>query len=98
MNNLEKIDKEFCITDDSVNVYKYRCLTSGLQLDEFKKNPIGFIMHKRDEGVLVRWEDFRIDGDKVYAKPVVNLSHPKRTTKRIDEIKSGFLNAASCGK
>lgn len=93
----KKIDKEFCFTDESVNVYGYRCLTSGLQLDEVKKNPIGFKMHNRENGVVVRWEDFRIDGDKVYAKPVINLSHPEGET-IVSEIENGFLNGASAGK
>lgn len=93
----KKIDKEFCITDDSVNVYKYRCLTAGLLLDEVKKNPIGYHMHNREKGVVVRWEDFRIDGDKVFAKPVINLSHPEGQS-IADQIESGFLNAASVGK
>ena len=93
----KKIDKEFCFTDESVNVYGYRCLTSGLQLDEVKKNPIGFKMHNRENGVVVRWEDFRIDGDKVYARPVINLSHPEGET-IVSEIENGFLNGASAGK
>lgn len=96
-DKFKKIDKEFVITDDSVNVYKYRCLTSGLQLDEVKKNPIGFKMHNREGGVVVRWEDFRIEGDKVFAKPVINLSHYEGE-KIASEVESGFLNAASVGK
>jgi hypothetical protein len=92
----KKIDKEYCLTDNSVNVYKYRCLTAGLQLDEVKKNPIGFLMHKRDKGVVVRWDDFRIEGDKLYAKPVVNLAHPDGEN-IADQIENGFLNAASVG-
>lgn len=93
----KKIDKEFCITDNSLNVYKYRCLTKGLLLDEVKKNPIGFLMHNRDKGVVVRWENFRIEGDKVFATPVVNLSHPEGQS-IADQIENGFLNAASVGK
>jgi hypothetical protein len=93
----KKIDKEFCITDDSVNVYKYRCLTAGLLLDEVKKNPIGYHMHNREKGVVVRWDDFRVDGDKLFAKPVINLSHPEGQS-IADQVESGFLNAASVGK
>lgn len=96
-DTFKKIDKEFCITDDSVNVYGYRCLTAGFQIDEVKKNPIGFHMHNRDKGVVVRWDDFRIDGDKVFAKPIVNLSHPEGQS-IVDQIEGGFLNAASVGK
>lgn len=102
MSTSKKIDKEFCITDSSVNCYKYRCMTEGLQIDEILKNPIGYFQHgteefPRESGVLVRWEDFRKDGDKVFAKPIINLSHP-RAERTILEIESGFLNAASVGK
>jgi hypothetical protein len=96
VSKFKKIDKEYCITDDSVNVYKYRCLTAGLQLDEVKKNPIGFLMHNRNKGVVVRWEDFRIEGSKLYAKPVVNLAHADGAS-IVDQIENGFLNAASVG-
>jgi hypothetical protein len=96
-DKVKKIDKEYCITDGSVNVYKYRLLTEGFLVDEFKKNPIGFLMHNRDKGVVIRWEDFRTDGDKVFAKPVINLSHPEGE-KTVNDIENGFLNAASVGK
>ena len=62
-NQFKKIDKEFCLTDNSVNVYGYRLLTAGLDLAQYKKNPIGFLMHDREGGVLVKWEDLRIEGD-----------------------------------
>ncbi|MBT1702950.1 phage protease [Chryseosolibacter indicus] len=96
MSKFKKIDKEFVLTDSSVNCYGFRLLTSGYLIDEYKKNPIGYAMHKRDDGVLVRWEDLRLEGDTVYAKPVINLSHihGQRT---VDEIENGFLNAASVG-
>ena len=92
----KKIEKEFCLTDNSINCYGFRLLTEGYQLAEFKKNPIGYHMHDRDKGVVLRWEDFRTEGDKVYAKPVVNLSHP-RGQQTVDEIENGFLNGASVG-
>lgn len=92
----KKIDKEYLLTDNSVNTYGFRLLTDGYLMDEFKKNPIGYYMHERNNGVLVRWSDFRKDGDKVYAKPNINLSHP-RGERTVDEIESGFLNAASLG-
>jgi hypothetical protein len=96
MSKFKKIDKDYLITDSSVNSYGYRLLTSGYLMDEFKKNPIGYHMHKRDDGVLVKWDDLRQEGDKVYGKPCINLSHP-RGQQTVDEIENGFLNAASCG-
>lgn len=80
-----------------MNVYKYRLLTEGLDLAQYKKNPIGFLMHDREGGVLVKWEEFRIEGDRLYGKPVVNLSHPKGED-IASQVENGFINAASCGK
>lgn len=63
---------------------------------EYQRNPIGYDMHKRELGVLVRWEDLRADGDKVYGKPVINLNHPNGQ-KTVEDIENGFINAASVG-
>ncbi len=92
----KKIDKEYCLSDSSVNCYGFRLLTSGYQLDQFAKNPIGYHMHNRDGGVVLKWEDLRVDGDKVYGKPVVNMSNP-RGKQTVEEVEGGFLNAASVG-
>lgn len=102
-DKFKKIDKEFLLSDSSLNVYSYRLLTSGYLLSEFAKNPIGYFMHgkteehPREQGVLVKWEDLTIKGDAVYGKPCINLNHP-RGERTVDEIESGFLNAASFGQ
>jgi len=90
----QKIDKEYCLTDNSVNVYGYRCLTEGLQLDRYKP-AIGFLMHNRERGVAVKWEDLRVDGDKLWGKPVVNTTAFPDLAQQIED---GFYDAASCGK
>ncbi len=91
--SFKKIDKEFCLTDNTLNVYSYRLLTEGLQLDRF--NPaIGYLMHNRDNGVAVKWEDFRIDGDKLFAKPVINTA---KFPDLAEQIEAGFYSAASVG-
>jgi hypothetical protein len=92
----KKIDREFLLSDSSVNVYGFRLLTKGYQVDEFKKNPIGYLMHDRKGGVIVKWDDVRIDGDFVYGKPVINMSHPL-AERVVSEIENGFLNGASVG-
>lgn len=97
----KKINKPFCLSDSSKNSYRYRLLTSGYLLDEFAKNPIGYYMHgteefPREAGVLVKWEDLRLDDDKVWGTPCINLNHP-RGQRTVEEIESGFLNAASFG-
>lgn len=92
----KRIDKEFLVTDSSVNVYGFRLLTEGYMMERFQANPIGYRMHKRDDGVVLRWENLRKDGDKVYAKPVINLSNPFGLQTAY-EVENGFLNAASVG-
>ena len=97
-DKFKKMDREYCLGDSSVNVYGYRLLTTGFRQDLYSKNPIGFDMHTgREKGVLVRWEDLRVDGDKIYGKPVINLYHADGQ-KTVDEIEAGFKNAASMGK
>ena len=92
----KKIDQDFVLSDSSLNVYGFRLFTPGYSMEEFLKNPIGYYGHEKDDGVLVRWEDLRIDGDQVLGRPVINLEHP-RAARTIAEIEEGFLNAASMG-
>jgi hypothetical protein len=66
-------------------------------IEEFLKNPIGYYGHDKEDGVLLKWEDLHLDGDRVIGKPTINLAHP-RAQRTIDEINDGFLNAASVGK
>lgn len=100
--SFKKIDREFLLTDNSVNVYGFRLLTEGYLLEKVKANPIGYYMHglsdsPKSDGVLVRWSDHRIEDNEVYAKPTINLNHP-RGKRTIEEIENGFLNAASVGE
>ena len=93
----KKIDRDFVLSDSSVNVYGFRLLTSGYQADKFTTNPIGYYMHDRDGGVLLKWDDVRVEGDQIKAKPVINLSNA-RGKQTADEVEAGFLNAASVGR
>lgn len=88
-----RINREFCLTDESVNCYGYRLLTSGLEIDRYRP-PVGFLMHERERGVAVMWTDFRLEGDRLYATPVVNDTLFPTLAKQIEE---GFINAASVG-
>ena len=91
-----KIEREYVLSDSSVNEYGFRLLTSGYQLASFQKNPIGYYMHRREEGIVLKWENVRIEDDKVLGTPVINLSNG-RGAQTCDEAENGFLNAASVG-
>lgn len=95
--NFKKIDKDFVITDESINLYGFKLLTSGYLIEEFLKVPNGYYDHDEKDGVLVRWEDVRKDGTRVLGKPVINLDHP-RGERTVKEIESGFIKSASVGK
>lgn len=40
-------NRTFVLSDSSLNRYGFRILTDGLQIENFKQNPIMFWMHKR---------------------------------------------------
>lgn len=92
----KKIEKQFILSDSSVNEYGFRLLTDGYQLDAFKQNPIGYYMHRREDGVVLKWDELQIENDTVIGTPVINLSN-ERGQQTCDEVEFGFLNAASVG-
>ncbi len=95
-DKFKKIDRQYVLSDSTVNEYGFRLLTSGYQLPAFKKNPIGYYMHRREDGIALKWEDLQIQDDQVVGVPVINLSNA-RGVQLCDEAENGFLNAASVG-
>ena len=95
-DKFKKIERQYVLSDSSVNEYGFRLLTSGYQLDAFQKNPIGYYMHRREDGIVLKWEDLRVEDDKIVGTPVINLSNG-RGEQTCDEAENGFLNAASVG-
>jgi Mu-like prophage I protein len=92
----KKIERQYVLSDSSVNEYGFRLLTSGYQLEAFEKNPIGYYMHRREDGIVLKWENLRVVDDKILGTPVINLSNG-RGEQTCDEAENGFLNAASVG-
>ena len=90
---MQRLDVEFLVSDDSVNCYGYRLLSSGFLPEEYKPR-IGYLMHERDEGVAVRWEDLKVEGGEIYATPVINDT---RFPNLLQEISEGFYVGASVG-
>jgi Mu-like prophage I protein len=95
-DKFKKINRQYVLSDSSVNVYGFRLLTSGYQLDAFRKNPIGYYMHRRDDGIALKWDELHIEDDCLIGIPVINLSN-ERGQQICDEAENGFLNAASVG-
>ncbi len=92
----KKIERQYVLSDSTVNEYGFRLLTSGYQIDSFQKNPIGYYMHRREDGIALKWEDLLIEDDRILGTPVINLSNG-RGEQTCSEAENGFLNAASVG-
>lgn len=91
--DMKRLDVEFLVSDDSVNCYGYRLLSSGFEREMYEPR-IGYLMHERDKGVAVRWEELKVEDSEIYAVPVVN---DVRFPRLIDEISEGFYVGASVG-
>lgn len=100
----KKLDKRFVLTDDTLNSYGFRVLTSGIRLDRFKKNPVMLWMHFRDEGCqrwgeskpIGHWDDIEVEEDRVTAVPYFDLTDDlsKLICAKVEE---GTINATSIG-
>ena len=88
--------KEFVISDESLNRYGFKVLTSSIDLTEFKKNPVMYYNHQRETGVIGRWENIRIEGDKLLAVPIFDIND-ELGLKISGKVQSGFIRAASIG-
>ncbi len=93
-------------SDESVNSYGFKVLTRGIQLKNFKSNPVGFFNHKTGgsywnpdptyRGPIIRWEDITIDGTELKASPVFDINDPLGKTLS-DKVENDFIRAASIG-
>ena len=93
----------FVVSDDSLNKYGTRVLTSGIDTTEFERNPVMFWNHKRDEEFTTanrmpigRWENVRKEGERLLADAVLDLSDTTGS-KVAQKLTDKFLNACSIG-
>jgi hypothetical protein len=96
--------KRVILSDSSLNRYGYRILTEGLDIDAFKKNPIIFYMHFRDNGspiwgdhkAIGHWEDIQLNGDELSAVPVFDKVDDESKIVAA-KFEAGTYSAASIG-
>lgn len=92
--------KEVVISTEAVNSYGTRILTDGIDLEQFKRNPILLWMHRRNyqgtAGPIGRIENLRRDGAKLIGTPVFDQNDP--FAKQVEsKWENGFLRMASAG-
>lgn len=91
----EKV-KSFVLSDESLNTYGFRLLTSGGDLKQFKRNPVMFFNHDHYDTPIGIWENIRLEGDKILADPVFDLED-ERGKMVASKVERGFLRMASAG-
>lgn len=87
---------QFVLSDESVNSYGLRVLTPGINLKRFRRNPVMYYNHDRERGVIGKWVDLRVDGDKLIGTPVFD-EDDEFATKIKRKVESGFIKSASIG-
>lgn len=88
--------KTFVLHDESVNTQGFRMLTSGANLEEFRKNPVMLENHNDWDMPIGRWENIRIEGGRILADAVFDKKDPR--AQRIEsKVESDFVRMASIG-
>lgn len=91
----KEMGKRVRITNDSVNSYGSRVLTEGLDIEQYKKNPVLLYMHRRGE-VIGYMKDVRKENGEVTGEPVFDeATELSRSCKQQWEF--GSLKMVSAG-
>ena len=86
----------FVLHDETVNTYGFRMLTSGANLEEFRKNPVILLNHKDWELPIGRWENIRVEGTQILADAFFD-EKDDIAVKIAGKVEGGFLRLASMG-
>lgn len=86
----------FVLHDETVNTYGFRMLTSGANLEEFRKNPVMLLNHDDCSLPIGRWENIRIEGSRILADAVFDSGDP-RAGEVMRKVEEGFIRMASIG-
>lgn len=87
--------KSVVLSDEKVNRYGFRVLTSGINLEAFKANPVMLREHNYD-CIIGRWENIRVENGQLLADPVFDESCEEGKKAKL-QFEGGFLRAASLG-
>lgn len=95
--------KTFILSDDSINKSGSRILTAGIDIKEFKKNPVMFYNHHRSSNwdhpnilPIGRWVNIRKEGSRLLADAEFDMDD-EFAAKIAGKVEKGILNAASVG-
>ena len=91
--------KQVIISTSALNSYGTRVLTSGVDIEQYKRNPVLLWMHRRydrEDIPIGRMEDIHIEGDKIIGTPVFDMTD-EFAAKIARKWEQGFLRMSSAG-
>lgn len=101
---------DFTISDESINDRGGRVLTRGINLKNFKKNPVGFYNHHRSADPywggdgdaakilpVVRWENLKKNEDGTLTGTAVFDEDDDFSMSLYGKVSKGFINSVSIG-
>ena len=86
----------FILTDESVNCYGYRVLTSGAELDRFRQNPVMLYSHDNHLLPIGTWQNLRVEGTRLLADAAFDLDDPF-AAEVARKVEAGILRCCSIG-
>ena len=94
-NKKEKV-RSFVMSDESVNCYGFRLLTSGGDLEQFRKNPVMLYGHDSDRLPIGHWENIREEEGRLIADAVFDEGDALalEVQRKVDE---GIVKCCSIG-
>lgn len=85
---------DFIMSDQSrINRYGYRVLVSGIKILDFT---IALDSHDADKRSIGRWENIRVEGDRLLGRLYYNMNNP-RAVEIYEDVESGNQNGVSMG-
>lgn len=87
----------FTLSDESINSYGFWVKTSGIDLSQFKKNPVMLYDHNRYGLMPIgKWENIRVEDEKLLADAVFDRDDDLavKIEKKVD---NGYIRGASIG-
>ena len=86
------------ISTERINCYGSRIITAGIDIEQYKRNPVLLYMHHRSSDTMPigRMDDVHIDGDRLVGTPVFDMDDP-RAAAIAEKWEHGFLRMVSPG-
>jgi hypothetical protein len=95
---MPKSTKRFILSNEKLNSHGFRVITAGIDLTNFKKNPVMFWMHKdnSENGLPIGfWSDIQVNGTELSAIPNFDDSD-ELAMKIYNKVEHGTIRAAIC--